>query len=167
MDPEQRLDRPVPATLALDRSRKVRLRLGRSLVPLLLAAVVLCAMVVWHRDATHITKACDRIEPHLVPIRRYLAQNKMLPAVYPTYQDLGTSLNPRGFTYVAEPIVRWARTADRRVLIGYGPNNGLIVRPNGHAVAIYENGAIHVEWMAVRELQQLLDEQQRLVQAHA
>lgn len=153
---------PVPPTQDVDRSRKAKLRIGRSLFLLSSAAVVLCAIVVWHRDATHITKACDRIEPAVAAINRYLMENDTLPILYPVRAGLDAPPGDDGFKYVDPSIIRWARTVDRPVVIGYGASEGLIVKPNGRPVAIHQDHHVRVEWMSGRDLGALLTEQQRL-----
>ncbi len=160
MEQHQNITAQRSPNCAIDRSRRVRSRLRRSLIPLLAAAVALCAVVVWHRDATHIQKACDRLEPHLAPIRRYLARHHTLPLVYPAYPDLAPQPTPQRFRYLDKQTLNWARSAPGPTIIGYGPDNGLIVSPNGHAVAIYENGDLQVEWLPSRDLGPRLASQQ-------
>ncbi len=149
----------TPATLPIGRSRRVRSRVGRSLVFLSLGTAVLCTIVVWHRDATFVIKSRDRITPAIAPINVYLSEHGVLPLVYPVAAALDHPPADHGFTYVEEPVVRWARTAGRPVVVGWGKSAGLIVKPNGRAVAVLENGVVRVDWMAGRDLGRVLDQQ--------
>ncbi len=150
-----------------DRSRRVRLRLGRSLWPLLVAALVLCAAVVWHRDATHVEKACARVESYLEPLRRYMTAHGTLPLHYPIYRDLSATAKTSKFTYFDEDTIRWARRADGPALIGYGTAKGLIVRSNGRATVFHDSGKVYVEWLAHHEIHPRVEEQKRLAEAAA
>lgn len=144
------------SAVAVDRAR-ARLRLGRKLVLLVVATAALCAIVVWHRDATHIEKACERLEPHIASLQRHLDANGTLPALY---EGGGAVSETTILRYVEPEVIRWAMIADEPVIIGQGPANSLI-RANGYAVAIYDAGELRVEWRSSRELGPILAEQER------
>lgn len=142
---------PSPAVVATYRSRRARLRLGRRLVPLVLAAAALCLLVSWQRDARHIEVARARLEPYIGPLDRYLRENGTLPLVYPQYPGQAVSMASGEFTYVGTDVVAWARSANRAVVIGWDAGNSLIGR-NGHAVVMYDGGAVRADWLSTRDL---------------
>lgn len=155
----------VPDAAAVNRSRKARLRLGRSLLPLLAAAVVLCAVVVWQRDARHIEAARLAINGYRVPLATYLADHDTLPLIYPHFPGQEVSDKTSSFTYIGQEVVKWARQADRPVIVGYGHVQGLIARPNGHPVIYYDKGELRVDWIAKSDLSLRLAEQRALARA--
>ena len=142
---------PAPAAVATHRSRRARLRLGRRLVPLVLAGIVLCVLVSWQRDARHIEVARARLGPYIGPLERYLRENGTLPLVYPQYPGQVLSMATGEFTYVGPDVAAWARSANRAVVIGWDAGNSLIGR-NGHAVVLYEQGAVRADWLSTRDL---------------
>lgn len=161
VDHEPQSAPPVQAAVAVDRSRKARWRLGRSVLPLVGMAIALCVVVVWQRDARHIEAERQRIRHLIEPLRRYVREIGTLPGVFPSYVDLPASAEMRDFTYVDEQMIRWCRNAERAIVVGYGRSQGLI-GTNGHVVVIYENGELRDDWVSNRQLGQLLAEQKRL-----
>ena len=151
----------VPPAVALDRSRKARLRLGRSVLPLFVAAAAMCVIVVWYRDSRHIEAARAEMNAYLAPLATYLAENGTLPLVYPHYPGQAVSDRAGVFTYVEQDVIRWARRADKPAIIGYGRSRGLIAVPNGHPVILYGSGELRVSWIPNRDLLSRLAEQRR------
>lgn len=146
---------PSSVAVAISRSRRARLRLGRRLVPLVLAAVVLCLLVSWQRDARHIEVARARLAPYIGPLERYVRENGTLPLVYPRYPGQSVSEGTGEFTYVGPGVVEWARGAEKAVVVGWGAGNSLIGR-NGHAVVMYDRAAFRTDWLSTRELSTVL-----------
>ena len=135
--------------------------MGKSLAPLLFASVVLCAVVVWHRDATHIEKACARVESCLTPLRQFLQEHGTLPLRYPVDLEELAACSTLDLIYLDQETIRWAREADGPALIAYGRPNGLIVRANGRAAVFYHDGSLVVEWLDNREIGPRVEEQRR------
>lgn len=151
--------------VVVDRSRQVRSRLSRGLVPLLIAAIVLCGVVVWLRDAKHIITATERMQPYLTPLHRHLQEHHSLPTTYPSVSWPDGS-DRADFVYADPRIIEWAQTAGRPAVIGYAARStGLIVRHNGRGVAVFENGQVRAEWMSGADLDRTLAEQQKLASA--
>ena len=147
------------SAIVVDRA-KARLRIGRKLIVLVVAGAALCVVVVWHRDATHIEKACERLELHVAALQRHLDANGTLPARYAPDTGSGAISDTNVLRYAAPEVIRWAMTAAEPVIVGHGPAKSLI-RANGYAVAIYEGGTLRVEWRSSRELGPILTEQKR------
>ncbi len=147
------------SAVMVDRAR-ARLRLGRRLVLPVIATVALCVVVVWHRDATHVEKACERLAPHIASLQLHLDANGTLPVFYVADTDGGAISAINSMHYVEPEVIRWAMRTDEPVIIGHGPPSGLI-RANGYAVAIYEGHKLHVGWRFSRELGPILAEQER------
>ena len=68
VDHEPQTAPPVQAAVAVDRSRKARWRLGRSVLPLVATAIALCVVVVWQRNARHIEAERQRIRQLIEPL---------------------------------------------------------------------------------------------------
>lgn len=136
--------------------------MGRRVLPLVAAAIAICAIVVWYRDARFIEVAKGEMTEYLVPLSTYLSENGTLPLVYPHYPGQEVSAKAGGFTYVEQGIVRWARRADTRAIIGYGRSRGLIALPNGRPAIVYDGGELRVEWISSRDVTARLAEQRRL-----
>lgn len=132
----------------MERSRRVRSRLSRSLLPILATAVVLCLVVVWQRDTRRRESEVVRLQPVLRPLQRYLREHDTLPLVYPHYKDDPLAPAEYDFTYVDAEIIRWARSADQPAIVGFGRASSMIGR-NGRAVVIHDQGELRVEWRRV------------------
>ncbi len=140
-----------------------RARVRRRVWPLPVAAFALCALVIWQRDARQIDWALAGIERFIPPLEAHLTQNGTLPIEYPDAESLAD--DDRGFTYADPEIIRWAATADRPVIIAFTRGTGLIVRPNGHAVIIYDNGGLRAVWVTNTELGKRRDAQRDLARS--
>ncbi len=141
---------------------KARRRLGRTIAPLFIAAVALCAVVVWHRDETHIAKALERLKPYRATLQEHLDGTGSLPPRFPNGSDHDAESVTPGFRYLEPEIIAWANSAGRPVIVGLGSANGLIVRANGRAVMICDGDHVRVEWRAGHQLGPLLEQQSRL-----
>ncbi len=157
MKPEPSASVDAAGKPSQERSRRARSHLGRSFVPLIAAAVVLCVLVIWQRDRRHIEAARHRISETFEPVAAYLEAHGTLPLDFP-YDLLE---NPsRAFTYAEPEMIRWALRSEDPVVIGYGKGEGLIARPNGHAVMIYDKGRLRDDWLSRSALEEQLDRQQ-------
>jgi len=148
------------ATVSEVRSRRVRSLISRRFGMALLAGVLLCVVVVWQRDVQSIERAKSRVARHVAALNAYLASNHALPASYPPGGMIAGAEKADDFRYVSPSVIRWARTADVPVLIGYERTTGLIARPDGHAVAYYHQGAVRCEWIDGVALRPILDQQE-------
>ena len=148
--------------MMMERSRRVRLRIGRRLLPLGLAAVGLIFIVGWQRDAIRKKQARQHVQQYLEPLQKYVDQHGTLPLIYPRFPDQQVAAGARRFTYVSQAVARWARAADRPVLVGYGPSTRLFFRTSGRAVILYHNGQLREDWILSGQLRPLIAEQDRL-----
>jgi hypothetical protein len=121
-------------------------------------------LVVWQRDARAIESECRHLSLLVEPVRQFYKLNRSLPLTFSAPDDDDSTGEGR-FTYVDEDVIRWAPTAKRPVLIAYARVFGLIAKPNGHAVAMFEDGSITVKWMPGAEVGPLLREQEQLARA--
>jgi len=144
-----------------DRSEIARRRLRRGVLLLFAAAVVLCAVVVWQRDARQIEDTRQLIDRRMGPVARYLAEHGTLPYDFPKNADQDLQGKTTGFTYLEPDVIRWAMTAGQPVVIGYGHVRGLIARPDGHAVMVYDHGKLRAEWLTQSQLQDRLAKQRQ------
>jgi len=142
----------VPA----DRGKRVRSRLTRSLAPLVAATVILFAAVIWIRDDRHVKASIQNLSSYMPPIESYVQRYGALPVNYP---DPSRVTQTDFFRYVDPTIIRWANGRSDPVVIAYGKGQGLIARPDGHPVAVFENGKIRVVWMTREQLNAALAEQ--------
>ncbi|NOT01276.1 MAG: hypothetical protein HOP29_11680 [Phycisphaerales bacterium] len=156
---------PVPPAVTRRHSQVVRGRLARRLAAFVGAAVVLCAVVVWQRDARHIEAARAEMGALLKPLQQYLDEHAGLPAAYPDEPGTVSPIDTGAFRYADADVIRWAKTAGRPVVIAHGRSQGLIARPNGYAVIVYDRGTLRVDWMPGSRLGPSLDEQRSLATA--
>lgn len=157
----QDIARIAPAAVRR-RSQLVRGRLGRRLVAFGVAGIGLCALVVWQRDARQIEAARAEMDSAVIPLVQHLRERGELPVEYPVVTGTISPVETGALRYADADIVRWAPSADRPVVIGHGRVQGLIARPNGYAVIIYDRGSLRVEWAAGDRLGPMLDEQRLL-----
>lgn len=156
---------PLSSTTAAvlrGRSRKARVRIGRTVLALLIAATLFGGAVAWQRDRRHVEAAMARLAPIRAALSAYLARHGQLPVTYPPTDTPFTELR---FTYVPADMARWTQQAPHRVVVGYGPAVGLIFPRNGHAVLWYDRGTISIAWLAGRELGPILRQQALASQA--
>ncbi len=143
----------------LPRTRRVRSRVGRRIAGLLIGGIALCTLVVYLRDAAAIKSECRHLDLLMTPVREHLEKTGRLPLRFPT--DPNTKPDREDVAYVDPEVIRWSQSTDKPVLIAYLPGYGLILRSNGHAVAIFNDGEITIEWLPNKEVGPRLDAQRR------
>lgn len=165
MKPEPLPSAGAATSARRERSRRVRSRLARSLVLLIIAAVVLCVLVVWQRDNRHVDAARRRISASFAPVARYLDDHGTLPIDFPYETGDQVPRTTEAFTYVEPEMIRWAVHSAEPVVIGYGRWQGLIASPDGHAVMMYQNGRLWADWFTPDQLNDRLAQQRTLAKA--
>ncbi len=157
----KKASKPLPGGVVTDRSRRARSNLGRKLIPLTTVAMLLCAVVVWQRDSTAIEAEQSRMAVHAVPIEKFLRLHGSLPPHFPRPFSPDAENPHQKFHYLDSKMIAWAQTADIPAIIGYRQGYSLIIKPNGHAVLIYDKGNLRTEWMSSREFGHAMDEQRK------
>ncbi len=143
------------------KAERVRSRVGRRIVSLLIGGVLLCVLVVYLRDAAAIKSECRHLDLLMTPVRKHLVEYDRLPLAFPA--DLETNPTGEAIAFVDPKVIRYAQTTDEPTVIAYANGYGLILRSNGHAVAIYHNKSITIEWMSKQDIGPRLDAQRNKV----
>lgn len=150
---------PTEQTATTPKAERVRSRVGRRMVNLMIGGVVLCALVVYLRDAAAIKSECRYLDQLMTPVRKHLRNTGRLPLTF----TVDPESNPIGevISYVDPKVILWAQSTDEPAMIAYAQGYGLIIRSNGHAVAIYHNKKVTVEWMTKSQIGPRIDAQRK------
>ena len=141
--------------------------MAKSAVALVLAAVVLCVVVIWQRNWMRLKSAREQFEEHLPGLVETVQATGMLPLVYPPPAPGELTALRTSFTYIDSTMVRYYRSSQEAPIIAYSPAVRLILGPDQQVAAIKEGNEIRVAVMGADRLRRRLVEQERRVEAAA
>ncbi len=110
-------------------------------------------------------KACERMQPLATTLKQYFSDHGSLPE---SVAGLGKSsvMTPGDdFHYASAEVLGWAPHAGEPVVIGFGQRTGLILKPNGYAAIILDEGEIRVEWIPNSDVGARMERQQQKAQS--
>jgi hypothetical protein len=134
-----------------------RRRVIRSTATLLFTAVVLCLFVIWGRDRSTSAAVLKSVDPAVNDLRQRMRTLGALPASLP---ELGIKL-----PYASNAERFYAMNSKDPVIIAYTSPVNLLLRQNGRAVIVYQNGKIWSEWLSEGEFLKRLQAQQKSMEA--
>jgi hypothetical protein len=146
------VDAPAVRRRRIEARAQARRRwVARTITGLLLGSLALIVIVSIQRDREHRRVHVAALRAYIRPLNDMLARTSYLPAVWNGHGVIPTPPIPfRDFEYASDAMREYARQCGKPTVVAWGPRVPIVFGSTCRAVAVLEDGRVHVEWWTER-----------------